>query len=89
MIKEFKGSSKIYSQSISNPMKKCTNKLNGNVQNEEVQRTENHEEILNVHGHHGNANQNHVKIPPHSCMKVYLQKHTTNVGGYVVKMEFS
>jgi hypothetical protein len=32
MIKEFKGSSKIYSQSISNPMKKCTNKLNGNVQ---------------------------------------------------------
>jgi hypothetical protein len=26
-----------------------------------------HEEILNIPGHKGNANQNHVKIPPYSC----------------------
>jgi hypothetical protein len=26
-----------------------------------------HEEILNIPGHKGNANQNHIKIPPHSC----------------------
>jgi hypothetical protein len=25
------------------------------------------EEMLNIPGHKGNANQNHVKIPPHSC----------------------
>jgi hypothetical protein len=23
--------------------------------------------MLNIPGHKGNANQNHVKIPPHSC----------------------
>jgi hypothetical protein len=26
-----------------------------------------HEEMLNISGHKGNANQNHVKISPHSC----------------------
>jgi hypothetical protein len=26
-----------------------------------------HEEMLNIPGHKGNANQNNVKIPPHSC----------------------
>jgi hypothetical protein len=26
-----------------------------------------HEEMLNIPGHKGNATQNHVKIPPHSC----------------------
>jgi hypothetical protein len=25
------------------------------------------EEMLNIAGHKGNANQNHIKIPPHSC----------------------
>jgi hypothetical protein len=27
----------------------------------------NHEEMLTIPGHKGNANQNQVKIPPHSC----------------------
>jgi hypothetical protein len=26
-----------------------------------------HEEMLNIPGHNGKANQNHVKIPPYSC----------------------
>jgi hypothetical protein len=26
-----------------------------------------HEETLNIPGHKVNANQSHVKIPPHSC----------------------
>jgi hypothetical protein len=26
-----------------------------------------HEEVLKIHGHKGNANQNHMKILPHSC----------------------
>jgi hypothetical protein len=26
-----------------------------------------HEEMLNIPGHKGNENQNHVKILPHSC----------------------
>jgi hypothetical protein len=34
-----------------------------------------HEEILNIPGHNGNANQNHVKILPHSCHNSYHQEH--------------
>jgi hypothetical protein len=30
-----------------------------------VQKT--HEEMLNISGHKGNANQNHINIPRHSC----------------------
>jgi hypothetical protein len=26
-----------------------------------------HEEMFNIPGHKGNANQNHIKISPHSC----------------------
>jgi hypothetical protein len=26
-----------------------------------------HEEMLNIPDHRGNANQNHIKIPLHSC----------------------
>jgi hypothetical protein len=31
--------------------------------------------MLNIPGHKGNANQNHTKIPPHSCQNSYHQKH--------------
>jgi hypothetical protein len=33
---------------------------------ENVQMTKKYNEMLNIPGHKGNANQNHVKIPPHS-----------------------
>jgi hypothetical protein len=26
-----------------------------------------HEKLLTIPGNKGNANQNHIKIPPHSC----------------------
>jgi hypothetical protein len=26
-----------------------------------------HEEMLTIHGHKRNANQNHIKVPPHFC----------------------
>jgi hypothetical protein len=31
--------------------------------------------MLNIIGHKGNANQNHVKILPHSCLTGYHQEH--------------
>jgi hypothetical protein len=34
-----------------------------------------HEEMLTIPGHKGNANQNHIKIPPHSCCNVCHQEH--------------
>jgi hypothetical protein len=33
-----------------------------------------HKERLNAPGHKGNANQNHVKIPPHPCWNSYHQE---------------
>jgi hypothetical protein len=34
-----------------------------------------HEETLNIPGHKGNANQNHIKIPLHSYGNGYHQEH--------------
>jgi hypothetical protein len=42
--------------------------LDINFSKEEVQMaTKTHEEMLTIPGHKGNANQNNIKIPPHSC----------------------
>jgi hypothetical protein len=38
-----------------------------------------HEKVLTITGHKGNANQNHTKIPPHSCISLKTPP-TTNVG---------
>jgi hypothetical protein len=31
--------------------------------------------MLTIPGHKGNANQNHTKIPPHTCWNCYHQEH--------------
>jgi hypothetical protein len=41
--------------------------MNRAFSKEEVQMAKNHEEMLNIPGHKGSANQNHGKIPPNSC----------------------
>ena len=33
-----------------------------------------HEKMLNITKHHGNANQNHSEISPHTCQNGYQQK---------------
>ena len=33
-----------------------------------------HEKMLNIANHHGNANQNHHEISPHTCQNGYNQK---------------
>jgi hypothetical protein len=48
-------------------MKECANELNIAFPKEEVQIEKTHAEMLNIPGHKGNANQKHIKIPPHSC----------------------
>jgi hypothetical protein len=49
-------------------MKKWANELNRPFSKEEVQMAErSHDEMLNIPGHQGNANQNQVKILPLSC----------------------
>jgi hypothetical protein len=49
--------------------------LNRDFSKEEVQMAKNHKEMFNMPGHKGNANQNHIKIPPHSCYNDYHQEH--------------
>jgi hypothetical protein len=47
-------------------MKIWTNDLNrGFYQRSKSNYSKTHEEILNIPGHKGIANQNHIKIPPH------------------------
>jgi hypothetical protein len=45
-----------------------TNKNDKSLDNlTKIRREKSHEEMLNISDHKGNANQNHAKIPPHSC----------------------
>jgi hypothetical protein len=53
---------------INGPMKKWATEMNRTFSKEEIQiAKKTHEEMLNIPGHKGNVNQNHFKIPPHSC----------------------
>jgi hypothetical protein len=59
---------KLKSQKINDPAKEWANELNRAFATEKVQMAKKtHKEMLNIPGHKGNANQNHVKMPPHSC----------------------
>jgi hypothetical protein len=50
------------------PMKKWANELNRVFSKEEVQiAKKKKKKILTIPGYKGNANQNHIKIPPYSC----------------------
>jgi hypothetical protein len=49
-------------------MKKWANELNRNFSKHKVQKAKKiYEEMFNIPGNKGNANQNHIKISPHSC----------------------
>jgi hypothetical protein len=53
---------------INEPIRKWTTALNGTFSKEEIQMAKKtHEKMFTIPGHKGNANQNHTKIPPHSC----------------------
>jgi hypothetical protein len=59
-------------------MKNWPNELNIKGKSTNGQQQNNnkiHEEMLNVPGYKGNANQNHIKNPFHSCYNGYLQEH--------------
>jgi hypothetical protein len=50
------------------PNKEMDNWTKQNFSKEEVQMAKKtHEKMLTIPGHKGNANQNHTKIPSHSC----------------------
>jgi hypothetical protein len=49
-------------------MKKWANELNRAFSKGEVQMAKKHmKKMFTILGHKGNANQNHIKILPHSC----------------------
>jgi hypothetical protein len=55
------------SPKINEPIKNWATELNRTFSKEEVQMAKEHEKVLTIPGHEGNANQNHSKIPLHSC----------------------
>jgi hypothetical protein len=49
-------------------MKKWATELNSTFSKEEIQMAKKtHEKMFTISGHKENVNQNHIKIPPHSC----------------------
>jgi hypothetical protein len=59
---------KLNSPKLKESIKKWVTELNRTFSKEEIQMAKKtHEKILTIPGHKGNANQNHVKIPPHPC----------------------
>jgi tRNA splicing endonuclease len=66
MYREFK---KLNSLQIYEPIKKWATELNSSVfQRKKSKWPKKHmKNMLTIPGHTGNANQNHTKIPPHSC----------------------
>jgi hypothetical protein len=65
LYREFK---KLNSPKINEPLKKWTTELNRTFSKEEIQMAKKtHEKMPTISSHKGNANQNHTKIPPHSC----------------------
>jgi replication-associated recombination protein RarA len=63
----YKELKKLNSPKINEPIKKCATDINRRFSMEEIQMAKKHKKILTILGHKGNANQNHTKIPPHSC----------------------
>jgi hypothetical protein len=61
-------SRKLNSPKINDTIKKWATELSRTVSKEEIQMAKKiHEKMLTISNHNGNANQNHTKIPPHTC----------------------
>jgi hypothetical protein len=61
------GPQNLNSPKINEPMKWET-ELKRKFSKEEIPNSQKtHEKMLTIPGNKGNANQNHIKIPPHSC----------------------
>jgi hypothetical protein len=62
------GAQKTKLPQINDSRKKWATELNRTFSKEKVQMAKKHmKKMLTIPGHKGNANQNHTKIPPHSC----------------------
>jgi hypothetical protein len=64
----YKELKKLNTPKVNEPIKKWATELNRTFSKEKVQMAKKKsEKMLTISSHKGNANQNHTKIPPHSC----------------------
>jgi hypothetical protein len=61
------GAQKLNCLNINEPIKKWVSELKRTFSKEIQMSKKNHEKMLTISSHKGNANQNHTKIPPHPC----------------------
>jgi hypothetical protein len=62
------GAQKLNPSKVNKPIKDWATEINRNFSEEEVQMAKkNHEKVFTISDYKGNANQNHTKIPFHSC----------------------
>jgi hypothetical protein len=67
IIRIYKDLKKLNSPKINDSLKKCTKELNRTFSKEQVQMAKEYMKKGSPSLAIGNANQNHTKIPPHSC----------------------
>jgi hypothetical protein len=74
MTRTYRDLKKLNSSKINEPIKKWATKQNF-FKGINLNGQKTHEKMFTIHGHKGNANQNHSKIPPHLCWNAYHQEH--------------
>jgi hypothetical protein len=76
MTRIYRELKKLNCPKINEPIKEWASELNRTFSKEEIQMAKKtHEEMLTISSHKGNANQNHIKIPPNSCQNRRHYKH--------------
>jgi hypothetical protein len=78
IIRIYRKLKNLTSRRINNPLNNWANELNRQFSKKSTNRQWIHEDMLNILGHKGNANQNHTEIPPHPSQVAIINNTSNN-----------